>query len=199
MNWAGWPENKPEEYAPSMIDLQFDLVGTTIPTENAQLLSVALQELVPWLGEEPGIGIQHLKGAETNSGDATLNINRRTKLFLRVPRARVDAMQRLVGQTLDLAGHVLQIGDFKTREFSPFANIYAHFVDTGSAGEEQFVQDVMRELDGRFQLRCGFICGKQQTLQSTSGPLYGYSLMLHDVPRTSPCSCRTKAWDATAC
>jgi len=182
MNWAGWPENKPEEYAPRMIDLQFDLVGTTIPTENAQLLSVALQELVPWLGKEPGIGIQHLKGAETNSGDATLNINRRTKLFLRVPRARVDAMQRLVGQTLDLAGHVLQIGDFKTREFSPFANIYAHFVDTGSAGEEQFVQDVMRELDGRFQLRCGFICGKQQTLQSTSGPLYGYSLMLHDVP-----------------
>jgi len=182
MNWAGWPENKPEEYAPRMIDLQFDLVGTTIPTENAQLLSVALQELVPWLGEEPGIGIQHLKGAETNSGDATLNINRRTKLFLRVPRARVDAMQRLVGQTLDLAGHVLQIGDFKTREFSPFANIYAHFVDTGSAGEEQFVQDVMRELDGRFQLRCGFICGKQQTLQSTSGPLYGYSLMLHGVP-----------------
>jgi len=182
MNWAGWPENKPEEYAPRMIDLQFDLVGTTIPTENAQLLSVALQELVPWLGEEPGIGIQHLKGAETNSGDATLNINRRTKLFLRVPRARVDAMQRLVGQTLDLAGHVLQIGDFKTREFSPFANIYAHIVDTGSAGEEQFVQDVMRELDGRFQLRCGFICGKQQTLQSTSGPLYGYSLMLHDVP-----------------
>jgi len=182
MNWAGWPENKPEEYAPRMIDLQFDLVGTTIPTENAQLLSVALQELVPWLGEEPGIGIQHLKGAETNSGDATLNINRRTKLFLRVPRARVDAMQRLADQTLDLAGHVLQIGDFKTREFSPFANIYAHFVDTGSAGEEQFVQDVMRELDGRFQLRCGFICGKQQTLQSTSGPLYGYSLMLHDVP-----------------
>ncbi|OZA28573.1 MAG: type I-MYXAN CRISPR-associated protein Cas6/Cmx6 [Hydrogenophilales bacterium 17-64-11] len=182
MNWAGWPENKPEEYAPRMIDLQFDLVGTTIPTENAQLLSVALQALVPWLGEEPGIGIQHLKGAETNSGDATLNINRRTKLFLRVPKARVDAMQRLVGQTLDLAGHALQIGGFKTREFSPFANIYAHFVDTGSAGEEQFVQDVMRELDGRFQLRCGFICGKQQTLQSTSGPLYGYSLMLHDVP-----------------
>jgi len=182
MNWAGWPENKPEEYAPRMIDLQFDLVGTTIPTENAQLLSDALLGLVPWLGEDPGIGIQHLKGAETNSGDATLHINRRTKLFLRVPRARVDAMQLLVGQTLDLAGHSLQIGRFKAREFSPFANIYAHFVDTGSAAEEQFVQDVMRELDGRFQLRCGFICGKQQTLQSASGPLYGYSLMLHDVP-----------------
>ncbi|MBV5325624.1 MAG: hypothetical protein J0626_10395, partial [Rhodospirillaceae bacterium] len=66
--------------------------------------------------------------------------------------------------------------------FSAFANIYAHFVDTGSATEEQFVQDVMRELDGHFQLRCGFICGRQQTLQSASGPIYGYSLMLHDVP-----------------
>lgn len=181
MSW-GFPENKPEAYTPRMIDLQFDLVGTTIPAENAQLLADALQRLLPWLGEDGGTGIQHLKGAETNSGDASLNINRRTKLFLRVPKTRVDAMPALIGQSLDLDGHALTLGTFKTREFSPFANIYAHFVDTGSAGEEQFVQDVMRELDGRFQLRCGFICGKQQTLQSAAGPLYGYSLMLHDVP-----------------
>ena len=165
-----------------MIDLQFDLIGTTIPADNAQLLSDALLKRLPWLGDHAGAGIQHLKGAETNSGDVTLNINRRTKLFMRVPKARVDDLQVLRGQSLDLMGHSLQIGNFKTRAFSPFAHIYAHFVDTGSAGEEQFVQDVMRELDGHFKLRCGFICGRQQTMQSTSGPLYGYSLMLHDVP-----------------
>jgi CRISPR-associated protein Cas6 len=182
MNWAGWPQDKPEEYTPHMIDLQFDLVGTTIPAENAQLLADALLRLLSWLPENSGSGIQHLKGAETNTGDATLNINRRTKLFLRVPKTRVSDMLRLVGQSLDLAGHTLQVGSFKTRDFSPFANIYAHFVDTGSATEEQFVQDVMRELDGHFQLRCGFICGKRQTLQSASGPLHGFSLMLHDVP-----------------
>lgn len=182
MSWADWPENKPEEYTPLMIDLQFDLVGTTIPAENAQLLSDALLGLLPWLKEDPRIGIQHLKGAETNSGDLSLNINRRTKMFVRVPRTRVDDMRQLVGQTLDLAGHQLQIGAFKAREFSAFANIYSHFVDTGSKGEEQFVQDVMRELDGHFHLRCGFICGKPQTLQSASGPLHGFSLMLHDVP-----------------
>ena len=182
MSW-GFPENKPEEYTPRMIDLQFDLVGTTIPADNAQMLADSLQALVPWLGEDPGTGIQHLKGAETNTGDAAVNINRRTKLYVRVPKARVDDMGALVGRTLDLDGHALQLGSFKTREFSPFANIYAHFVDTGSATEEQFVQDVMRELDGRFQLRCGFICGKQQTLRSASGLLHGYSLMLHDVPR----------------
>lgn len=181
MSW-GWPENKPEEYIPRLIDLQFDLVGTTIPADNAQLLADALQGLLPWLGEDGGSGIQHMKGAETNTGDATLNINRRTKLFLRVPKTRVADAQQLIGQSLDLAGHALQIGSFKTREFSPFGNIYAHFVDTGSATEEQFVQDVMQELDGHFQLRCGFICGKRQTLQSASGPLHGYSLMLHDVP-----------------
>ncbi len=182
MTWASWPEDKPEEYTPHMIDLQFDLIGTTIPADNAQLLSDAILKRLPWLGEHAGAGIQHLKGAETNSGDATLNINRRAKMFMRVPKARVDDMQMLCGQTLDLQGQPLQIGNFKTRAFTPFANIYAHFVDTGSAGEEQFVQEVMRELDGHFKLRCGFICGKQQTLQSASGPLYGYSLMLHDVP-----------------
>lgn len=182
MTWS-FPEYKPEEYTPRLIDLQFDLVGTTIPAENAQLLADALLALLPWLGDDPGTGIQHLKGAETNMGDAALNINRRTKLFIRVPKTRVADMQQIVGKTLQLGGHALTLGRFKTREFTPFANIYAHFVDTGSATEEQFVQDVMRELDGRFQLRCGFICGKQQSLQSASGPLHGYSLMLHDVPR----------------
>jgi CRISPR-associated protein Cas6 len=182
VTWANWPEDKPEEYTPHMIDLQFDLIGTTIPADNAQLLSEAILNLLPWLGEDAGAGIQHLKGAETNSGDTTLNINRRTKLFIRVPKARVDDMQKLSGQSLDLMGHALQIGKFKTRAFSPFGNIYAHFVDTGSASEEQFVQDVMRELDGHFKIHCGFICGKQQTLQSASGPLHGFSLMLHDVP-----------------
>lgn len=182
MNWPGWPESRPAEYVPRMIDLQFDLVGTTIPADNAQLLADAVLRLLPWLGEDSGTGIQHLKGAETNTGDATLNINRRIKLFLRVPKVRVDDAQRLVGQTLDLSGHSLTIGACKTRAFSPFANIYAHFVDTGAATEEQFVQDVMRELDGHFELRCGFICGKPQTLHSASGRLRGYSLMLHDVP-----------------
>ncbi|MDP2254247.1 MAG: type I-MYXAN CRISPR-associated protein Cas6/Cmx6, partial [Thiobacillus sp.] len=181
MNWD-WPENKPETYTPHMIDLQFDLAGTTIPTDNAQMLADALQDLLPWLNENSATGIQHLKGAETNSGDASLNINRRTKLFLRVPRTRTADMRKLVGQKLDLAGHALHIGSFKAREFSPFSNIYAHFVDTVSATEEQFVQDVMRELDGHFQIRCGFICGRRQTLQTTSGPIHGYSLMLHDVP-----------------
>lgn len=182
MSWNAWPDNRPQEYTPRMVDLQFDLAGSTIPADSAQALLDALRPLLPWLGDDPGTGIQHLKGAESNSGDAALHINRRTKLFLRVPRARIEAMQALVGQTLDLAGHALEIGAFKARSFSPFANLYAHFVDTGSSTEEQFVQDVMHELDGRFQLRCGFICGKQQTLHSASGRLTGHSLMLHDVP-----------------
>jgi len=113
MNWASWPEDKPEEYVPDMIDLQFDLVGSTIPADNALLLSEALLAQLPWLSEDNRIGIQHLKGAETNTGDASLNINRRTKLFVRAPKARVDDLQQLVGITLSLAGHDLQIGSFK--------------------------------------------------------------------------------------
>lgn len=181
MSWD-WPEQKPEEYTPRLIDLQFDLVGTTIPADNALMLHRGVNAILPWLGDDTGCGVQHLKGAETNAGDVALNINRRTKMYMRVPKARIDDVNVLVGQTLDLDGHALEIGKFKTRQFSPFGNIYAHFVDTGSTGEEQFVQDVMRELDGHFQLRCGFICGKQQTLMTADGAIHGYSLMLHGVP-----------------
>lgn len=182
MSWDQWPEQKPEEYTPRMIDLQFDLTGSTIPADSALMLSHAVLEILPWLAEDTQSGIQLLKGAPTNSGDAVVNINRRAKLFLRVPQTRINDAAGLVGHTLDLAGHRLQVGHFKSRAFTPFSNIYAHFVDTGSTSEEQFVQDVMRELDGHFQLRCGFICGKQQTLQGPDGAVHGYSLMLHDLP-----------------
>jgi CRISPR-associated protein Cas6 len=182
VSWAGWPEDRPEEYVARMIDVQFDLTGTTIPADSALALAEALERALPWLGEDPATGIQHLKGAATNTGDTTLSINRRTKLFVRVPKARVADLTALVGQTVMLDGHPLVIGAFKTREFTPFANIYAHFVETGSATEEDFVRDIMHELDSRFHLHCGFICGRQQTLRGPRGPLYGYSLMLHDVP-----------------
>lgn len=182
MSWL-WPEQKPEEYTPRQIDLQFDLVGSMIPADNARLLDEAVRAILPWLGEDGGSGIQHLKGAESNEGDSSLHINRRTKLYMRVPKARVADVEALIGKNVDLAGHALQFGKFKTRDFVPFANLYAHFVDTGSAGEEAFVQDVMGILDGHFKLRCGFICGKQQTLTGSDGnPVHGYSLMLHDVP-----------------
>ena len=113
MSWNQWPEQKPEEYTPHMIDLQFDLVGATIPADSAMLLSNALLGILPWLGKDKGAGIQLLKGAETNSGDATVNINRRTKLFLRVPKTRVADTETLVGRSLDLDGHPLQVGNFK--------------------------------------------------------------------------------------
>ncbi len=182
MSWDAWPDSRPQEYTPQRVDLQFDLAGATIPADSAQPLLDALRPLLPWLAEDAGTGIHHLKGAESNSGDASLHINRRTKLFLRVPRTRIEAAQALVGRTLDLAGHALTVGPFKARPFSPFTSLYAHFVDTGSDTEEQFVQDIMRELVERFELRCGFICGRRQTLQSAGGPLTGHSLMLHDLP-----------------
>jgi len=182
MSWT-FPSQKHEDYIPRLIDLQFDLVGSRIPVDNALLLQAAISEILPWLGEDGGAGVQHLKGAETNAGDDAININRRTKMYMRVPKTRVDDVTALVGKVLKLGDHNLEIGKFKTRDFLPFSNIYAHFVDTGSDTEEQFVKDVMDELDGRFQLRCGFICGKRQTLTGPTGPIYGYSLMLHDVPQ----------------
>lgn len=182
MSWL-WPERRLEEYTPRLIDLQFDLEGTTIPSDNARLLAAAIHTHLPWLDEDGGTGIQHLKGTKTNADDDALHINRRTKLYMRVPQHRARDAMVLVGKEIDLDGHVLRLGSFKTRPFSPFPNLYAHLVDTNHDSEEDFVRDIMEILDGHFQLRCGFICGRPQTLTGSDGrAIHGYSLMLHDVP-----------------
>ena len=52
---------------------------------------------------------------------------------------------------------------------------------TGSVDEEGFASDIIRILD-ELKITCRFICGRQQTITTREGIVYGYSLMLHELP-----------------
>ncbi len=163
-----------------MLDLLFEVEGSALPADYAYALSRAVVAILPWLEDEPWAGIHPLKGAYTDRG--TILVSRRSRLALRVPRGRVAQAAALAGRSLDISGHSLRIGAGRTRELTSFATLYSRFVDTGSADEARFVEDVAALLQ-ELATQSKFLCGQRRRGHAAEGEIAGYSVMLHEVPR----------------
>jgi CRISPR-associated protein Cas6 len=174
-----WQAIKNFETVSDTHDLHFDLSPGTIPEDHGWRLSQALCALAPWLAETPGAGVHPVHAAPTGRDD-NLIVNRRVKLVLRLPTARLADAARLSGQDIDPGAGRLILGAMKDKPLTPFATLYAHFVDFGLADEVEFLAAARRELDA-MAIPAGLICGKRRKIVTPEGTAEGYSLMLHDL------------------
>lgn len=156
----------------SMLDVAFDVTGEAPARDYRRGLAAALEAALPWLAAEPAAGVHRLNLA---AGTQAL-LSRRTRLTLRVPRARAAAVEALAGHVLVLDARPLRLGRPHRRELLPHGTLYAHLVATESdADEGGFLEAAESEL-AALGVRCRAICGRRATLES--GTVHGYSLML---------------------
>jgi len=174
-----WEAIRDLEYEQKYCDIQFDLVGREIPADHGAALHAALCAHLPWLAGAGDVGI-HPVHAAPSGRNANLVINRRVKLVLRVPLARRADVAVLCGARIDPGAGELLIGDLKEKRLTPFAYLYAHFVDMGVADEAAFLSAARAALE-EMGIQCGLIPGKQRKMTSPVGEISGYSLMLHDI------------------
>lgn len=162
-----------------MTNIQFDVHGGKIPRDHRYALALELARLMPWIDDDESVGIHPIQGAAT--GEDELVLNHRTKLVIRAHKDRVEALKTLTGQTIKLGQCELRLGPTKLRPITLHTPLYAHCVTTGSADEDTFNADIIRELD-RMHIDTRFICGRRQTIHVGADAIYGYSLMLHGIP-----------------
>jgi len=170
----------PEFDNTAVTEVHFELQGTLLPRDHGYPLFLELSRLLPWLSDETLVGIHPIHGAETGK-DNLLILNRRAKLLIRIPVHREADLATLSGQTINIGGFKLTIGKGKTKPLARHSPLYAHCVATGSMDEEGFASDIIRALD-ELKITCRFICGRRQTITTADGIVYGYSLMLHELP-----------------
>ena len=179
----GWPTDDgvtaPEVDTSAVIDIQFDLQGKNVPIDHGYLLFLELSRVLPWIAIDDMVGIHPIHGAATEHGDIMLN--HRAKLLIRIPKERMEDVLTLTGKEIQLGKHALKIGKGKSRALSLHTPLYAHCVTTGSANETVFAADIIKILDA-MNIATRFICGRRQSLTTSDGVVYGYSLMLHDIP-----------------
>lgn len=163
----------------AVTDVQFELKGGRLPKDHGYALYLALARLLPWIADDPILGIHPVQGASL--GDGTLMLNRRAKLVIRTPRERAADLLLLNGREFKVGDYAFTIGPGKLRPLSWHTPLYAHCVTTGVVDEREFTQAILNELDA-VKIDTRFICGKRQTLTTAQGVEYGYSLMLHGLP-----------------
>ncbi len=138
-----------------VVDVAFRIACPTLPLDHAHALSSALLKVMPWLEDEAYAGIHLIHGAASGNGwfrpedteNELLHLSRRTRMRLRVPRKRLQDTQALSGQSLDIEGHPLEVGNPELFLLSSLPTLFSRYVITREdLDETQFLEAAAGQL-----------------------------------------------------
>lgn len=176
-----------------MVDVAFRLAGGTMPVAHAHALYRAVIAELPWLAREPRSGIHQIHVAASGNGwmrpdpddCEVLNLSRRTRLMLRVPRERLADAEHLIGRDLDVSGHRLQVGQASARPLTASGTLFARYVmcaDAAHEEEERFVDWVVDALEAMGIRPKKLLCGMTSFIEVPGERLRARSLMVAALP-----------------
>lgn len=159
------------------LDYLYAVAGDVLDRSYPFRLLRALEAALPWLADEPLVGVHPMRGL-TPCPEGFI-VGGRTRLVLRAPAARADACATLEGRLLEVPAP-LRVGRVSARELLPHPVLHAKLVVTGADDEARFAADVESELE-RMQLDCEIIIGRRGEIPAERERVSGFSLMLHGL------------------
>ena len=163
----------------TMVDVSFAVRGASLPDEHRRPLVGALLERLPWLADVPGIGVHRINTAA--GSDQRVLLSGRSRLVLRVPRARVAEVAALAGTRLDVGTDAIDLPQPPSvRELLPHGTLYAHAVQAPGVDEVEFLAAIDAELDA-MRVSCRRICGRARRLLHEGAGRCSYGLMLDQL------------------
>ena len=185
-----WDEPEEPAAAPesaAVADLRYRIRCAALPVDHARALYAALRGALPWLETEPRAGVHTLHGAESGNGwlrpedpDQLLPLSRRTRLALRLPRARLPDAAALCGRTLRVGGVPLEVGEARPRPLRAWRTVFARYVTFPDAdgGEDAFLARCAEELRALGVAAPRLLPGRGHAVAGPDGPLRCRSLLL---------------------
>ena len=172
-----------------IVDLSFKLDCKCLPNDHAWELSQAVQQMLPWLADEPQTGIHQIHGAESMNGwnrpeepDALIHLSRRSKMTLRVPGELVGKALELEGKTLNIADNLLKIGKAVVKLLSFYEVQFSRYVIAHpDMNEEEFLQRAADELREMNIPARKLLSGKSQSFRTPEGDFTTRSLLVADL------------------
>jgi CRISPR-associated protein Cas6 len=155
MYWEETEEDADDQIvSDDVVDLLFSVRCKSIPIDHGAALKDAICNKLDWLDTEPLAGVHRVHVAESAHGwqrpdteGGILLPSRRTRLILRMPSHRIEDCRALIGQHLDIEGHGLSIGEFKTRSLSTLTTIFSRYIESAvDEAEEDFIERMLEWL-----------------------------------------------------
>lgn len=189
MYWQEDQQDDVQHQVPAdIVDLSFKVSCKALPSDHAHDLWTAVRQALPWFDNEPAAGLHLIHGAESGNGwlrpegpDELLYLSRRTRMTLRLPGARIESAEALSGQTLDVGGHELRLGEARVHELSSLKTLFARYVVSEDSEEEAFLNNCAREL-GEMGIRVKkMMAGRVHRLRFPETVINTRSLMIDGV------------------
>ncbi len=187
-------ENSKEKFVipEDVVDLLFKLDCKMLPVEHAYTLSQAIKSVLNWIETEELAGIHQIHVAESGNGwmrpedplNEVLHLSRRTRLSLRVPKQRIEDAKQLTGQTLDIEGFSLTIGEASIKPLSDLSPLFSRYVICDiELSEEQFLNSVAEQLQSMDIPVKKMMAGKQHIIKTPDTNFYTRSLMVAELDK----------------
>lgn len=184
-----WEDNTPAEdisVPDTVVDAVFGISCRNLPVDHAYALSQAIQRALPWFADEARAGLHIIHVAQSGNGwqrpagpTALLQLSRRTKLALRIPRQRIAGASALIDQTLDVDGHALRIDNITLRPLSRITTLFSRYVlITAGDDEEGFLSAAAGQLFTLGIRPRKMLCGLTTPIATPARTLQARSLMV---------------------
>lgn len=187
-----WQETQPDEnfvVPDDVVDVSYRISCRDLPVDHAWALSRAVCEALPWIPDEAGAGVHTIHVADSGNGwmrpegtDELLLLSKRTRLVLRIPRARYAEAAALTGKTLDIAGHALRVEEAAIKPLSVITTIFSRYVVSAAVEDENaFLTAMVKEMNALGVRPKKMLCGMEKQLATPDGPIRARSLMVAEL------------------
>jgi len=176
-----------------IVDYAYRIRCRSLPVEHAFPLAEAVAAVLPWLDNEPKVGIHSIHvaasgngwvrptGGDNNANDL-LYLSRRTRLVLRLPKSLTKEARDLEGAVLDIDSNTLVVEKGEEKPLRPSGTLFARYVVTGDyARETEFVDylaDQFRQMNIRVRK---LLCGREHVIPTPQAPIHARSVMIAEL------------------
>jgi len=158
------------------VDLCFSIRGKTVPVDHGFDLYSCISRLLPLFHEAQDVGLKLIRGRYV--GDGLLSLQPNSWLVFRLRSSGLSPYINLAGNTLDLRGHLIQIGVPKTKALTPAPVLYSHLVTTRNGqDQERFLTEISRQLS-EMGVKAEVQLGDRKTFTIHEKKVVGYSMQL---------------------
>lgn len=190
MQWRSITDDADFTVPDDVVDLSFRIHCAQLPVDHAWDLYRALEGVLPWLREDPCAAIHSVFDAASGNGwvrpagtpGKLMQLSKRTRLYLRLPKHRVADAAGLSGHTLDIGGYPLTAGSSTIKLLSAWPTIFARSVAGEQNGNEaEFSRAVGARLATMNIRPPKLLCGLSHSISGECATLSARSVMLADL------------------
>lgn len=171
-----WNEDKKTEkfeVPDDIVDVFFNIKCKCLPLEHMEALTTSLYTVIPWLEHEAVAGVLPIAGSESGNGwerssdpKELIYLSRRQKMMMRLPKERLNDVDHLIGETINVAGQDLEFGKSSIKKLSDLPTAFCRSIMINERMEENdFLQWAFDELKAMDITVNKMMAGKERVIK----------------------------------